>query len=438
MNIFAHFEDLVRGAVGELQSSGDLDADLEVNGLVVEAPRDPSHGDLSTNVAMVLAKRAGKKPRDLAEKIVDRLLLCDDIAEADVAGPGFINLRVPASVWLTVLQSALDAGADFGRSTASAEKKVNVEYVSANPTGPLHVGHCRGAVFGDALANLLAFAGHDVTREYYINDAGNQIEVLARSVHLRYREALSREIDNIPEGLYPGEYLIPVGEKLAKQYGERYADAPDHEWLDTFKDFAISEMMELVRSDLALLNIHQEVFFSERTLHESGAISEMLEELRARDLVYDGRLPPPKGELPDDWEDREQVLFRSSGHGDDMDRPLVKSNGDFTYFAADVAYCRDKLRRGFRQLIYVLGADHGGYVKRLEAVCSALSDGQAKLTVRLCQLVKLFRGGEPVKNVEAGRQLHHAARGRRRGRLRPRAVHDALSQERRPARLRLC
>ncbi|MBI1384458.1 MAG: arginine--tRNA ligase [Rhizobiales bacterium] len=397
MNLFTHFEMAVREAVAGLAADGQLAQGLPSAAIVVEAPRDPAHGDLSTNAAMVLAKPAGLKPRDLAERLVTRLAAHPDITEASVAGPGFINLRVVADVWQRVVRAAVREGTGYGRSGIGAGRKVNVEYVSANPTGPMHVGHARGAVFGDALANLLAFTGHEVTREYYINDAGAQIDVLARSVNLRYREALGEEIGAIPEGLYPGDYLVPVGEALAREHGERFRRSNGEDWLEPFRDAAVAAMMDMIRDDLAALNIRHDVFFSERSMHESGAIAGMLEELRGRDLVFQGSLPPPKGEVPEDWEDREQTLFRATAYGDDIDRPLVKSDGSFTYFAADVAYARDKLSRGFEELVYVLGADHGGYVKRLQAVTRALSADKAKATVLLCQLVKLYRAGQPVK-----------------------------------------
>ncbi|AXS40529.1 arginine--tRNA ligase [Breoghania sp. L-A4] len=398
MNIFADFTGRVRSAVGALDLTTVSGEALDLSRAVVEPPRDASHGDLATNAAMVLAKQVGMKPRDLAEMIADRLRADADIASVEIAGPGFINLRLVPVFWTKVVAAILGEGADYGRSTQGAALKANVEYVSANPTGPMHVGHCRGAVFGDALARLLAYAGWDVTREYYINDAGSQIEVLARSVFLRYREALGEDIGEIPAGLYPGDYLVPVGEALAGKFGETLKAMAEFEWMEIVRDFSIDAMMELIRQDLALLNVHHDVFFSERMLHgKGGDIEEMLAEFVERDLVYEGVLPPPKGQLPDDWEEREQTLFRATDFGDDVDRPLKKSDGSYTYFAADVAYFRSKFRRGFDEMIFVLGADHGGYVKRLEAVGRAISGGKAKVIVRLCQLVKLFRGGEPVR-----------------------------------------
>ncbi len=397
MNIFHDIREKVEKALNTLAGRGVLPEETDFSRIAVEAPRDPAHGDVTTNAAMVLARAAGRKPRDLAGEIADLLAGDPDIESVEIAGPGFINMRLSETFWPRLMDAVLELGEAYGRSDLGRGLKVNVEYVSANPTGPLHVGHCRGAVFGDALANLLEETGHDVTREYYINDAGAQVDVLARSAFLRYREALGEDVGEIPAGLYPGAYLIPVGRALAEKYGDSLRGMPEEEWLPLVRDFAIDAMMEMIRDDLAALGITHEVFFSERTLHESGLIDETIRELRERGLVYEGRLPPPKGKPPEDWEDREQLLFRATEFGDDIDRPLVKSDGSYTYFAADVAYIRDKLARGFRQLVYVLGADHGGYVKRLEAVNRALSGGEAELIARLCQLVKLYRGGEPVR-----------------------------------------
>lgn len=398
MNIFQVFGERIRSAIASLQL--DVPADV-LSRIAVEPPRDASHGDVATNAAMLLAKPLGKKPRDLAEEIAVALRTDADVEAVEVAGPGFINLRISPAFWTGFLKTSLAQGLEVGATSLGKGLKVNVEYVSANPTGPMHVGHCRGAVVGDALARLLAKAGFDVTKEYYINDAGGQIEVLARSAFLRYREALGETIE-IPEGLYPGDYLKPVGETLKATWGDRLLAMPEAEWLPIIKKLAVDMMMDMIRSDLALLGVRHDLFFSEKTLHdprgnEPSEIAEMIAEFRQRDLVYDGRLPPPKGQLPDDWEDREQVLFRSSNAGDDVDRPLVKSDGSYTYFAADVAYMRSKYQRGFRQMIFILGADHGGYVKRLEAVGNAISGGTIEVIVRLCQLVKLYRGGEPVK-----------------------------------------
>lgn len=396
MNVFAIFAQRVKDAAGALVAAGSLPATLDLARIVVEPPRDASHGDIATNAAMVLAKDAGMKPRDLAELIAAQLRSDADIEKVDIAGPGFINLTLKAEFWPRVLAAVLEAGANYGKGAPEAPIRVNVEYVSANPTGPMHVGHCRGAVFGDALANLIAFAGHDVTREYYINDAGAQVDVLARSAYLRYREALGEAI-TIPDGLYPGDYLVPVGKQLVEAYGERLLDIPETEWLPLVRDAAIDAMMSMIRDDLGALAIHHDVFFSERQLHQGGKIAETIADLTARGYVYRGTLPPPKGQVPEDWEDREQLLLRSTDAGDDMDRPLVKSDGSYTYFAADVAYFRDKFERGFDEMIYVLGADHGGYVKRLEAVGRAIAGDKATVDVKLVQLVRLFRAGEPVK-----------------------------------------
>ncbi|MPT23423.1 MAG: arginine--tRNA ligase, partial [Starkeya sp.] len=401
MNLFALFVDHVRDALSELAREGVVPAGVDTARVVVEPPRDASHGDLSTNAAMVLAKEAGMKPRDLAEKLSAKLAALPGVAKVDVAGPGFINLTLDGSYWPQVLAAVLVQGRDYGRSQAGGGQPINVEYVSANSTGPMHVGHCRGAVFGDALANLLAFAGWKVTREYYINDAGAQVDVLARSAFLRYREALGETI-TIPEGLYPGDYLVPVGKALVTKYGRTLLDKPEEEWLPAVRAIAIDAMMAMIRTDLAALNIHHETFFSERTLHArpEGApsiIDRLLETLRARDLVYEGRLAPPKGQPVEDWEDREQTLFRATQFGDDVDRPLMKSDGAYTYFAADIAYHKDKFDRGFKRMIDIWGADHGGYVKRMQAAVKAASDGEASLDVELCQLVRLLRNGEPVK-----------------------------------------
>ena len=365
----------------------------------VEPPRDPSHGDMATNAAMVLAKDAGKKPRDLAEAIADALRADAMIEQVDVAGPGFINLTLKPHVWGDALRAVLQQGADYGRSRIGAGQKVNVEYVSANPTGPMHIGHCRGAVFGDALASLLAFAGYDVTREYYINDAGSQVDVLARSAFLRYREALGENIGAIPEGLYPGEYVKEAGLLVGQQYGDMLLNRPESEWLPVVRALAIKTMMRLIREDLDALGVRHDVFFSERSLIEghTNQVAETIESLRASGEVYEGRLPPPKGGNLEDWEDREQTLFRSSAFGDDVDRPLLKSDGSYTYFASDIAYHKSKFDRGFADMIDVWGADHGGYIKRMQAAVKAVSGGKAALDVKLVQLVRLLRAGEPVK-----------------------------------------
>ena len=398
MNIFAAFEARIGEALETLTRAGTLPEGLDRARVVVEPPRDPSHGDLATNAALVLAKEARTNPKALAEALAADLRTDPRVTEASVAGPGFINLRLDPALYGEVVRAALRDGDAYGRG-AKVPGGVNVEYVSANPTGPMHVGHGRGAVFGDALANLLVAAGRDVTREYYINDAGAQVDVLARSAFLRYREALGETV-TIPDGLYPGDYLVPVGEALKAQYGEALRDKPESEWLPLVRDFAIDRMMDRIREDLAAIGIHHDVFFSERTLQaggEGGAVAALIADLREKGLVYEGRLPPPKGQLPEDWEDREQTLFRATAFGDDIDRPLLKSDGSFTYFASDIAYHRSKVERGAVELIDVLGADHGGYVKRMQAAVKAVSDGRAALDVKLCQLVRLLRGGEPVK-----------------------------------------
>jgi len=397
MNIFRDFTARVTSAVEVILAARDS-APVDLSRIVVEPPRDAAHGDLATNAAMVLAKPLGLKPRDLAEAIAGRLRDDEDVASVEVAGPGFINLTLAGPYRAHALKALIQAGGTYGRSRLGADLKVNVEYVSANPTGPMHVGHCRGAVVGDALANLLDWGGYDVTKEYYINDAGGQVDVLARSAFLRYREALGETI-SIPEGLYPGDYLKPVGAALADVHGRRLLDMPEAEWLPLVRDAAISAMMLMIRDDLALLNVHHDVFFSERTLsgENGGKIGATIADMQQKGFVYRGTLPPPKGQLPEDWEDREQLLFRATDVGDDIDRPLMKSDGSYTYFAGDVAYFKDKFDRGFRQMIYVLGADHGGYVKRLQAVGRAISGGTASVDVLLCQLVKLFRAGEPVR-----------------------------------------
>ncbi|WP_292896126.1 arginine--tRNA ligase [Nitratireductor sp.] len=399
MNIFADFTDRVAKTIEALNlrtSSGEA---LDLSRVAVEPPRDASHGDVATNAAMVLAKAVGENPRALGEKIAKAFEADPDVAAATVAGPGFVNLKLSDGFWQARLGEILDLGTDYGRSQMGRGEKVNVEYVSANPTGPMHVGHCRGAVVGDALANLLSFAGYDVAREYYINDAGVQIDVLGQSVMLRYREALGEKIDEIPAGLYPGDYLKPLGQELAGEFGTKLLEMPSAEAMTIVKDRAVESMMAMIRDDLAALNIRHDVFFSERSLHagNGGMIRSAINDLTMKGHVYKGKLPPPKGQKPDEWEDREQTLFRSTEVGDDIDRPLMKSDGSFTYFAADVAYMKDKLDRGFEHLIYVLGADHSGYVKRLQAVARALARDKVDLTVLLCQLVKLFRGGEPVR-----------------------------------------
>ncbi|TPJ34466.1 arginine--tRNA ligase [Mesorhizobium sp. B2-8-3] len=399
MNIFADFNARIVKAVEALDLKDKEGAALDLSRVAVEPPRDASHGDLATNAAMVLAKPTGQNPRALAERLAEALRADADVASAEIAGPGFVNLRLKDAFWHAHLTTLLGEGRNYGRSTIGGGRKANVEYVSANPTGPMHVGHCRGAVVGDTLANLMAFAGYDVTKEYVINDAGSQIDVLGRSAFLRYREALGDDIGEIPSGLYPGDYLVPVGQALAKEFARGLLQMPEDEALAIVKDRTVDAMMAMIREDLALLNVHHDVFFSERTLHADNAkrIRAAIADLTLKGHIYKGKLPPPKGEKPDDWEDREQTLFRSTAVGDDMDRALVKSDGSFTYFAADVAYLKDKVERDFVDLIYVLGADHGGYVKRLEALARAVAGDTVKLTVLLCQLVKLFRDGEPVR-----------------------------------------
>lgn len=397
MNIYKTLEEILEDVLNALQKAGTLPKGVGFEGVAVEPPRDPAHGDVATNAALVLAGRARQKPQDLAKAIAAELAKHPDVEEARVAGPGFINLRLSDDFWRARIPEILAAGGSYASSKLGQGEKVNIEFVSANPTGPMHVGHVRGAVFGDALANLLAKAGYSVTREYYINDAGMQVEALARSAHLRYREALGEKIGSIPEGLYPGDYLAPVGEALAREFGKKYQKAPERDWLDRFRGRATAAMMEMIKADLAALGIRHDVFFSEVSLHASGRIAEAIAHLQKLGVIYKGVLEPPKGRRLDDWEPREQTLFKATRFGDDVDRPLVKSDGSYTYFAGDIAYHFDKLKRGFLRLVNVFGADHGGYVKRLKAAVAALSGGKADLDVRICQLVKLTRGGEPVK-----------------------------------------
>ena len=404
MNIFEDFQARITALLEQRIAVGALPAGLDLTRFVVEPPREASHGDLSTNAAMVYAretKAAGSTPRALADALAEGLANEREVEAAEVAGPGFLNIRLRPHVFEGVLRTALKEGANYGRGPAGREGPVNVEYVSANPTGPMHVGHARGAAFGDALANLLDFAGRKVTREYYINDAGAQVDLLAKSAFLRYRETLGEDIGAIPEGLYPGDYLVPVGEALVHEFGSGLKTLPEAEWLPLVRSRAISAMMAMIREDLTALGIDHEVFSSERMLTgvDGGPdfVAEAIASLRGRDLVYQGRLPPPKGAPSEDWEDREQTLFRSTRFGDDVDRPLIKSDGGYTYFASDIAYHKTKIDRGFLSLVDVWGADHGGYVKRMRAAVSALSGGTANLDVRLTQLVRLMRAGEPVK-----------------------------------------
>jgi arginyl-tRNA synthetase len=396
MNLFSDIRTLVISALDQMVQSGDLPSGLDTANVAVEPPRDPLHGDMATNAAMVLSKPAGLKPREIADKLALVLAADQRITTAEVAGPGFLNMRLAASVWQGVVGTALANGADFGRSDIGAGKRVNVEYVSANPTGPLHVGHTRGAVFGDALASLLAYAGYDVTREYYINDGGAQVDVLARSVYLRYLEAHGQEVQ-FADGTYPGEYLIEVGQKLKEKVGDAYVGTGEDVWLQEVREFATDQMLELIREDLAMLGVKMDHFFSEKSLYGTGRIEAAIENLRGKGLIYRGTLEPPKGKTPEDWEPREQTLFKSTEHGDDVDRPIMKSDGSWTYFAPDIAYHFDKVERGYDLLIDVFGADHGGYVKRMKAAVSALSDGKTPLDIKLTQLVKLYKNGEPFK-----------------------------------------
>ena len=417
MDVFAKVEGKVLDALAGLQASKVLPDGLDFGNVAVEQPRDPAHGDLACNAAMVLAKAAGKKPRDIAEPLAEALKADPDVVSAEVAGPGFLNLRLSPAFWHAEMRQILARGQRYGASDIGQGAKTNVEYVSANPTGPMHVGHCRGAVFGDALANLLAFAGYDVTREYYINDAGGQVDVLARSVFLRYREALGDDIGAIPEGLYPGDYLKPVGQALADAHGRALLQMPEDDWLPLIRSFAIEAMLVMIKEDLGALNITHDVFFSERSL-STGAVNRIeaaIAALDAKGLIYKGRLEKPKGHDDEDWEDREQTLFRSTAYGDEADRALMKADGSYTYFAGDVAYHYDKLKRGYRHMINVFGADHIGYIPRMLATVAAFADGEverdakgklkhwhttggeADLDIKVVNLVKLFKNGEPFK-----------------------------------------
>src|ERR1700720_4148523 len=399
LHLFADVLARVHAVCGILAAERGWPVGTDLSRVVVEPPRDASHGNMATNAAMVLAKEARLKPRDLAEAIAAKLRDDEVIASVEVAGPGFINLTLKPQVWADALRTVLREDASYGASAVGNAEKVNVEYVSANPTGPMHVGHCRGAVFGDALASLLQFAGYDVTREYYINDAGAQVDVLARSAFLRYREALGENIGEIPDGLYPGDYLKPVGEALSAEYGDKLLTMPEGGWLPIVRARAIAMMMEAIKGDLAALTIRQDVFFSERSLIEAGnnRVAQTIDFLRSKGDVYEGRLPPPKGGPIEDYEDREQTLFRATAFGDDVDRPLIKSDGSYTYFASDIAYHKNKFDRGFRNLVDVWGADHGGYIRRVQAAIKAVTSGEAALDVKIVQLVKLLRNGEPVK-----------------------------------------
>lgn len=398
--LHAAFAAKVKAVLAELEADGTLPAGTQFGNVAVEPPRDPDHGDLATNAAMVLAKQAKTNPRELAGKITAKLIADADILSADIAGPGFINMRLSDAAWQAELATIAALGSDYGRSSMGGDAIVNVEYVSANPTGPMHMGHCRGAVVGDALAALLEYAGHQVVREYYVNDAGGQVDVLARSAHLRYQEALGADIGAIPEGLYPGDYLVPVGKALAAKLGDQFQNAPESEWLDTFRTESVAAMMDMIKSDLALLGIHHDLFSSEAALQAAGKPEAAEAWLRQHDLVYDGVLEAPKGKAPpEDWEPVELPLFRSTKFGDDQDRPIKKSDGKWTYFGADLAYHMQKAEKA-DALIDVWGADHAGTVKRIKAAVAALAEGEGKsipFDVKLVQMVALMRDGEPLK-----------------------------------------
>lgn len=398
MNVFRGFRDQIVDVIGQLAEAGEFPTGLDVSRISAEPPRDPSHGDLSTNAAMVLAKPSSMKPRDLAEVITKGMLGLDSVEHAEVAGPGFINVRFSPAFWQEQLKTILDQGIEYGQSDIGQGQRVNVEYVSANPTGPLHVAHARGAVVGDALVNLLRKAGFDVTSEYYINDAGAQVDQLGRSAHLRYREALGEDIGEVPEGLYPGEYMIEIGQELSVKFGDKYIDASEEEWLEPFRDYAIEQLLKQIKDDLAALGISQDVFTSERALVDAGKVDDVYATLDGRGLIYQGVLEPPKGKAaPDDWEPREQTLFRATDFDDDIDRPLKKSDGSWTYFSNDIANHLDKFERGFPTMIDIWGADHGGYVKRMTAAVNAVTEGQGTLDIKLCQMVHLKKGGQPFR-----------------------------------------
>jgi arginyl-tRNA synthetase len=397
MNYFKDIKNILTSVIEELVAEEKLPSELDFSRVGVEPTKDPAHGDLASNAAMVLAKPAKSNPRELGQLLADRLVTRDEVASAEVAGPGFINIRLMPGFWTDQIPSVLTAGTHYGDCDLGKGEAVNVEYVSANPTGPMHIGHARGAVIGDALASLLSKAGYKVAREYYINDAGAQVDVLARSAHLRYREALGEDIGDIPDGLYPGDYLKQTGQNLAERDSDKWRDAAEEEWLPELRIFAIDAMMDLIRGDLAALGVEHDVFTSERELVGSGANDEVVKELQSRDLVYMGTLEPPKGKLAEDWEVRPQLLFRSSNFGDDVDRPLQKAEGDWTYFASDIGYHRDKFRRGFASMIDVWGADHKGYVKRMQSAVNAITEEKGVLDVRLCNLVNLLEDGKPAK-----------------------------------------
>jgi arginyl-tRNA synthetase len=410
MNVFAHVEALIKDALTALIKDGALQDGLDLSKVAAELPKDPAHGDFATSIALALAKPAGKKPREIADALAAKLSGAKDVAKAEVAGPGFVNITMVPSFWHGLVSTIVKVGKAYGAKGVGKSETVNVEYVSANPTGPMHVGHCRGAVFGDVLANLLAFAGYDVTREYYINDAGGQVDVLARSAHLRYREALGEKIE-IPEGLYPGDYLVPVGNALAEKYGKKLVGKPEAEWLAEVRSFAIDAMMDMIRDDLATINIKHDVFVSEASLTRGGTdkVKAAIDALEAKGLIYKGRLERPKDHVDDEWEDREQTLFKSTLFGDEADRALQKSDGSYTYFAGDIAYHYDKVLRGYRHLINVFGADHIGYITRLTCAVAAFGGGKANvknwsteggktdIEIKVVQLVKLFKDGQPFK-----------------------------------------
>jgi len=396
MNLFHHFHRQIEIIINQLVDDGVLANETNCARVTVEPPRDPSHGDLTTNAAMVLAKPSGLKPRDLALKVSDKLLSAEFVKKTSIAGPGFINFTLDPSFWHQRLKDIILTGASYGDSNLGENEKVNIEYVSANPTGPLHVAHARGAVIGDALARLLIKAGYDVTTEYYINDAGAQVDILAQSTFLRYLEALGDEIETIPDGFYPGDYLKPIGKQIANRDGDQWKNKPEHEWLPVFREFAVSKLMDGVKQDLALLGIQQDVFTSEKSLVKSGMVDAVVETLDQKGLVYQGILEPPKGKTMDDWEPREQTLFKASDFGDDVDRPLKKSDGSYTYFTNDIANHLDKYRRGFKTMIDIFGADHGGYVKRMQAAVTAVTGGEGSLDIKLCQMVHLLKAGKPM------------------------------------------
>ena len=404
MNVFSYLTGVIRQEIEELGNVGALPAGLDLSAVLVEPPREAEHGDAACNAALVLARQARRKPREIAEHLVERLQLRAECRSAEVAGPGFVNLRLTNDFWWERLAELLVTGPGYGADDLGQGRRINVEYVSTNPTGPLHVGHARGAVVGDALANLLSHMGFAVTREYYVNDAGAQVDTLARSVHARYREACGETVGAIPEGLYPGDYLVPVGEALAARDGRCWLEQPESAWLPEVRSFAIDAMMDLIREDLDALGVRHDVFSSERALVAEGRVDDAYAALESSELIYRGVLEPPKGKRDEDWEPRKQDLFRATAFGDDTDRPLRKSDGTWTYFATDIAYHRDKIERGFSDLIDVWGADHGGYVKRMKAAVSALSDDSATLDVKICQMVKLLDGGEPMAmSKRAGR-----------------------------------